>query len=207
MVANLTISKSDALPGGNDPALPGDTIRYTVTIANTGDMDATNTALADEIDSNTTFTAGTLDITPIARDDSFDSLGNVGITVPVANGVLTNDVDLDGDSVTVTEVQGNAANIGVATNTDNSGLSGVFGTVTLAADGSFTYEPPPGFVGTDTFEYTVTDNEGDTDTATVSITISDMIWFIDNSSGGLSIILSQVLPILIMLRVRAVPMP
>ena len=184
MVANLTISKSDALPGGNDPALPGDTIRYTVTIANTGDMDATNTALADEIDSNTTFTAGTLDITPIARDDSFDSLGNVGITVPVANGVLTNDVDLDGDSVTVTEVQGNAANIGVATNTDNSGLSGVFGTVTLAADGSFTYEPPPGFVGTDTFEYTVTDNEGDTDTATVSITISDMIWFIDNSSGG-----------------------
>jgi hypothetical protein len=46
------------------------------------------------------------------------------------------------------------------------------GTVMIAADGSFTFTPDAGFVGTETFEYTLTDSSGDTDTATATFTVS-----------------------------------
>ena len=39
-----------------------------------------------------------------------------------------------------------------------------------------------GFEGVDTFTYTLNDGEGNTDTATVSITVSGMIWFINNNA-------------------------
>jgi uncharacterized repeat protein (TIGR01451 family) len=180
---NIVITKT-AQPD-NDPAQPGDTIKYVITIVNTGDMDATNVNLQDTIDANTTFTAGSLNVTPIARNDSFDALGNVSVAVPVGSTVLGNDTDPGGGSLTgVTAVQGVSGNVGNAANTNQSGLGGVSGSVIMQADGSFTYEPPPGFVGTDTFEYTVTDGSFNLDTATVSITTSDMmIWFIDNSSA------------------------
>ena len=67
--------------------------------------------------------------------------------------------------------------------------------VTIAADGSFTYTPAVGFEGTgasaDTFTYTLRDagldgiagNADDlTGTGTVSIDVGPMVWFIDNSA-------------------------
>jgi len=75
--------------------------------------------------------------------------------------------------------------VGVATNTTAVGGGGVTGSVTLASNGSFTYEPPPGYVGNDTFTYKT--SEGTlTDTNTVTITISNMVWFIKNTGGGLN---------------------
>ena len=73
------------------------------------------------------------------------------------------------------------------------------GSVTIAADGSFTYTPAVGFEGVgasaDTFTYTLRDagldgivgNADDlTGTGTVSIDVGPMVWFIDNSApaGG-----------------------
>src|SRR6185295_14806248 len=61
---------------------------------------------------------------------------------------------------------------------------------TSGADmGKFTYNPPAGFEGTDTFTYTLTDNPTVTTaasnrTATVSITVSGMIWFINNNAAS-----------------------
>lgn len=46
------------------------------------------------------------------------------------------------------------------------------GTVTINADGSVTYTPDRGFVGADTFEYEVTDENGLTGRATVSVTVT-----------------------------------
>lgn len=46
------------------------------------------------------------------------------------------------------------------------------GTVTTAADGSFTYTPAKGFSGTDQFTYTAADGSGRTSTSTVTVTVS-----------------------------------
>jgi len=46
-----------------------------------------------------------------------------------------------------------------------------FGTLNLAANGSFTYTPAAGFTGTDTFTYQVTDGDGGVDTAVVTIEV------------------------------------
>jgi LPXTG-motif cell wall-anchored protein len=70
--------------------------------------------------------------------------------------VLGNDADPNGDPVTVALV----------TAPPN-------GTVVLNADGSFTYDPDPAFVGTDTFTYQASDDniDGVSDVATVTITV------------------------------------
>lgn len=70
--------------------------------------------------------------------------------------VLGNDTDPDGDTLTVTGT------------TDPAN-----GSVIVNADGTVTYTPDTGFVGTDTFDYTITDPSGATDTATVSVVVTD----------------------------------
>lgn len=85
------------------------------------------------------------------------------LIITAANGVLANDVDPDtGDLLQVVSITGSA----------NGGL------VSMNANGSFTYDPNGQFAllavgetATDTFEYTVSDTAGETDTATVTITI------------------------------------
>ena len=48
------------------------------------------------------------------------------------------------------------------------------GSVTLNADGSYTYTPAANFIGADSFTYTVSDGHGGTATATVSLTVADV---------------------------------
>ncbi len=61
------------------------------------------------------------------------------------------------------------------------------GTVTMVTSGAnigqFTYLPARGYEGTDSFTYTVAKN-GRSATATVSATVSGMVWFVDNSAGS-----------------------
>jgi uncharacterized repeat protein (TIGR01451 family) len=148
---------------------PGDTIRYTNFVTNTGSTDATNVVFNDTIDSNTTLVPGSLRTTPIARHDQYASLGNVGISVPPASGVLLNDNDPDGQSVSVIAAAGGTAN------------GGAFA---IGADGAFSYLPPTGFEGTDSFPYEVQDSDGNQDPATVFIVVNEVIWFIDNSQSS-----------------------
>ncbi|MEZ4771041.1 MAG: Ig-like domain-containing protein [Caldilineales bacterium] len=169
---SIQATKTDALQNDVPPAGPtaGDTIRYTVVVANSGSTDATDVAFADTIDANTTL-SGAAHVSPIAFDDSYSSLGNVGITVPAANGVLANDVDPDNNvSLSVVPAAGATAH----------------GTYAMAANGGFSYQPSPGYEGPDSFTYTLTDNDPLTpnDTGTVNITVNDVIWFIDNTAAG-----------------------
>jgi hypothetical protein len=97
-------------------------------------------------------------------------LGNVSISVPAGSGLLVNDEDPDGGTVTADVVSGAATANG--------------GAISIAADGSFSYDPPAGFEGTDSYVYTITDDEGDPGSATVSFDVSDIVWFIDNSAAG-----------------------
>ena len=62
------------------------------------------------------------------------------------------------------------------------------------SDGSFTYLPAAGFAGTDTFTYTISDdgvtglgaaNSGAlTSTATVTITVAEKVWYVDDSAAA-----------------------
>ena len=114
--AVLTVTKRDELlidVDGDGNADPGDTIRYTVVISNTGDQDAVAALFADTIDSSTTL-SGTFSSTPIARNDAYESLGNVGIVVPAASGlvqgadpIVNADNDPDGGTVIATAMDEN----------------------------------------------------------------------------------------------------
>ena len=49
--------------------------------------------------------------------------------------------------------------------------------------GTFTYNPPAGYEGLDSFNYTIANNAG-SDVGTVVITIAGMIWFIDDNPAS-----------------------
>ena len=67
-------------------------------------------------------------------------------------------------------------------------ITTVNGTVNLNADGSFTYTPTGSETTfSDSFSYTVTDNEGHIDTATVTLNVSSsgsLIIYVDNKVAG-----------------------
>ncbi len=54
------------------------------------------------------------------------------------------------------------------------GTSPVNGTITEVSDGIFEYVPNADFFGSDSFTYVITDKDGDEDTATVDITVSEV---------------------------------
>jgi VCBS repeat-containing protein len=91
--------------------------------------------------------------------------------LPVANaGTLTTDEDVQG-SGTLTgsdPVEGSAP--AFALDGDNGGAA--HGTVTLEADGDYTYVPEANYNGPDSFSFVVNDGEDDSLPATVSITVT-----------------------------------
>ncbi|MBL7777910.1 MAG: tandem-95 repeat protein, partial [Chitinophagales bacterium] len=83
-----------------------------------------------------------VNVPPIAVDDTYTVPEDGTLTVSVP-GIMTNDSDPDGGIITVTTPQ----------------LSGTnHGTLTLNANGSFTYVPNPNYTGLDTFQYSICDN-------------------------------------------------
>jgi hypothetical protein len=153
-----------------DAVLPGATLcQVTVVAANVADNDAFDPP--DQMAADYVFSFSTA---PAAVADTYAATGNIAIQI-AANGVLSND---EGTNPQVSAVQGDGANVGVAVATAQSG------SVTLAADGSFTYDPPAGFAGADTFTYAITADEGTSAPATVTINVSDMLWFVCNGCAG-----------------------
>jgi LPXTG-motif cell wall-anchored protein len=117
-----------------------------------GDFNADRTpdlAVANNLSDDVSVLLNDSNQVPIAVDDAYTT----PLVVP-APGVLSNDSDPDGDPLTAA-VASRAAN----------------GTLILNGDGSFTYTPNPGFVGTDSFTYTASDGEATSNPATVTITV------------------------------------
>jgi uncharacterized repeat protein (TIGR01451 family) len=177
LVPSLTATKTDSFadPDGDGKAEPGDTITYTVTVTNNG-TDAANVQFSDTVDPNTTLVPGSVATQPMASNDSYSVLGNVRIQPNAGGGLLANDCDPDNG--------GPCSSAGLTASGPNSSAQG--GNVTVNGDGSFSYNPPAGFEGTDSFNYTVTDGAGLSDTATATFTVSKMVWFVDNAApaGG-----------------------
>ncbi|MCB2076217.1 MAG: tandem-95 repeat protein [Novosphingobium sp.] len=120
-----------------------------------------------------TFTWTVSNPAPDAVDDVNTTDEDTALTVTAANGVIPNDNDPDGDDLTVIEVNGDTANLGNAID----GSAG--GRFTLNADGSYGFDPDGDFedlaVGEErstSINYTVSDGEGGTDTATLTITVT-----------------------------------
>ncbi|MGB3402776.1 MAG: Ig-like domain-containing protein [Microcoleaceae cyanobacterium] len=94
---------------------------------------------------------------PVATDDSFNTTEDTVFTATLGvDDLLLNDTDIDGDTLTV-----NTTPVTDPTN----------GTLTLNNDGTFSYTPAPGFSGTDTFVYEVSDGNGGFATATVTLNV------------------------------------
>ncbi|HEY2069728.1 MAG TPA: VCBS domain-containing protein [Rhizomicrobium sp.] len=120
----------------------------------------------------------TLNRAPTLGADSYTAQeGNsaTGTSGTAGTGVLGNDSDADGDSLAISAVNGNGANVGSGT------LAGTYGHLNLASNGSFTYSADntsaidsatTGSHPVDTFTYTVSDGDGGTTTQTVSFTIN-----------------------------------
>ncbi|HKS26423.1 MAG TPA: Calx-beta domain-containing protein [Pyrinomonadaceae bacterium] len=91
---------------------------------------------------------------PVAVNDSYTTDEDTPLNV-AAPGVLGNDTDIDGPNMTAVVVN-NPAN----------------GTVTLNPNGSFLYTPKQDFSGADSFTYKANDGSGDSNVATVNITVN-----------------------------------
>ena len=158
---------------GNDTDIENDTLRVS--------------AVTNGMNGSVTFDGGNVTYTPNANfsgNDAFDytlsdgnggfDTGTVGVIVSAVNDppiavddnpdgtedtvrtlhVVSNDTDADGDVLLVTAV-----------------TQGTNGTVTFGG-GSVTYSPVLNFHGTDSFQYTVSDGNGGTDTGTVAIAVA-----------------------------------
>jgi VCBS repeat-containing protein len=106
---------------------------------------------------NVVYTGTTLQIKgpPLATDDEYRVDEDGELTVSAAAGVLDNDFDEEGDPLSAVLVSPPAS-----------------GTLQFTADGSFTYRPAPDFSGTDQFTYRANDGFFDSNTATVTITVT-----------------------------------
>ncbi|MCK5829036.1 MAG: tandem-95 repeat protein, partial [Methylococcales bacterium] len=99
---------------------------------------------------NVTVTVGEGNKTPDAIDDSTTTTQGQKVVVDA----LGNDTDQDGDTLTITSIA-NPTN----------------GTAVITGDGKISYTPNADFTGTETFEYTISDGNGGTDTANVTVEV------------------------------------
>ena len=122
-------------------------------IAN-AEENAGNATLAQSIRDAMTELPDDSNLLPVAIADHYDTRPDETLSVNADDGLLANDIDADGDSLTVT----------LASDTTN-------GSLTLNDDGSFVYVPDAGFEGTDRFNYTVSDGQDQSAPTTVTVQV------------------------------------
>ncbi|UCH10492.1 MAG: tandem-95 repeat protein, partial [Fidelibacterota bacterium] len=100
---------------------------------------------------------GTVTLTITAANDPPVAVDNAAATdedIPVTIAVLDNDSDPDNDDLTLEEA-----------------TQGEHGTTDINPDSTITYSPAADFYGSDSFEYTISDGNGGTASATVTLTV------------------------------------
>lgn len=129
-----------------DPGFVGtESFDYTASDGNGGSASAT-----------VTITVTAVQHAPVAGNDAYATPQDTPLNVS-APGVLANDGDQDGNTLTVRTTP--------VSSPSNGALS-------LAVDGSFTYTPNAGFTGTDSFTYRVDDGTGRSADGVVTIGVS-----------------------------------
>lgn len=135
---------------------------------------------------------------PVASDDKGSKLGNV----------LTNDRDLDRDALQVVGIaRGEEASrpelAAVAAGTTGTTVRGVYGTLVIQANGSYTYALDTtdadylalgkGASANETFTYLASDGKGGSDTATLAIKVTGVndVVVADNDTGSVGNVLAN----------------
>ncbi|MBK1987213.1 cadherin-like domain-containing protein [Sphaerospermopsis aphanizomenoides BCCUSP55] len=194
---NTPLTKTVAELVSNDTDLSGDALFIssidatsaqggTIVIDDNGTLDnpfddqGTYTPATGFIGTDTfTYTAdngqgGTLDVTvtievtepnspPTAGDDSFTITQDTSLVKTVAE-LVSNDTDANGDDLFISIFDTTSAQGGTIVADDN-------GTPDDPFDDQGTYTPAAGFVGTDTFTYTLDDGQGGTSVGTVTVEV------------------------------------
>lgn len=142
----------------------------TLTFTPAANFAGTDTFTYTITDGNGAFATATANLTiqavndgPVANDDTAETQADTPLII-AATELLANDTDVDGDTLAIAAVRS---------------VSG--GSATLAPDGSILFTPTAGFVGTAVFEHDITDGNGDTATAEVTV---DVIGVIDIGNVG-----------------------
>ena len=116
-----------------------------------------NDGTVDSAVATVTLTVTAVNDAPVAVDDTYTTAQAVPLLV-TAPGLLANDTDAESGTLTAIKVS-DPAN----------------GTVTVNADGSFTYTPTVDFAGTDSFTYKANDGTADSGVATATITVQAVL--------------------------------
>jgi large repetitive protein len=145
----LSINSSTGLISGTisfDAVLhPNTSQNFNVTVTVDDGTDTTSTSFQ--------WTVNDVNRAPVAQDDSDATVQDQ----PVEVDVQANDSDADGDALTTVN----------ATTPAN-------GTTTINGGDTVTYTPNAGFVGDDSFDYTIADGFGGNATATVNVTVANV---------------------------------
>ncbi|HLA64284.1 MAG TPA: T9SS type A sorting domain-containing protein, partial [Rhodothermales bacterium] len=122
--------------------------------------------------------------TPLAIDDAYTTFGNTRVQVTsAAQGLLANDYDPDNGAAT----PGTGLTVKPGSVVRTGGTVTGTGTLSANADGTFTYLPPRGSLGTETFTYILTDaDNGDSPVpGVVTFTVGTaVVWYIDNAAAA-----------------------
>ncbi|MEE8601065.1 beta strand repeat-containing protein, partial [Euzebya tangerina] len=164
----INVLANDAAPGNTgplavisvtvDPAdgsatISGDQVIFTPADGVAGDVTFTYT-VRDA--SGSTLTETVTVTVANAAPDATDDTAAVPFDTATPIDVLANDADANGDTLVV------------------AGVTGVVGgSVAIGADGTPVFTPDTDFVGTGGFTYTVSDGNGGTDTAAVTVTVAN----------------------------------
>jgi VCBS repeat-containing protein len=146
-----------AQPAHGSAAVVAGELEYTPDANYHGSDSFTYRASDGTLDSNVAnvaVTVNSVNDAPVAGDDAYSTAEDTLLNVP-APGVLADDGDVEGDSLSAVLVSGPS-----------------HGSLTLNADGSFTYTPGANYNGSDSFTYKADDGPADSNVATVTITVT-----------------------------------
>jgi len=185
---------------GDGYADAGDVLRHTLTIHNTGDTAATSVVLNDLLGGSTE--TGLMNISPIAFDDAFTAVGNTALRVGGAANIGTGPSSIVAGNLLANDVGSTTVGVGALAADDVTGftidtvtnlLTAGGGRYSIFADGSFNYISEAGDTGSDSFSYTIRDagidgvagnSDDTTSTATVTITLTGQVWYVDSAAAG-----------------------
>ena len=193
---DISILTNDSDPDGTlnvtsvdlDPATPGQQTSFTVvgegtyTVDNAGvvtfdpaeNFNGVTTPIDYTVDDNDGLTSNVATVTitvtaqndpPVATDDTYIMDQDTSIILtPLTEGVA--DSDPDNDTLVIASINGKPVILGTPKT-----ILVPNGSVNYSATGVVTFTPTPGYVGTSSFPYTISDGNGGTDDATENITV------------------------------------